>query len=130
VVEHHATGSASFTCAIDTDGMLIVDEKGKVVFTTQGGIFTIGSDGQCLEQGKDKGWHMEGQIEMPSSPYLKFTTCAGENMRAEGSAEYIVAKYEQDTQTGKLTGGSTCYDENNQPVSEFGFYMTAEEARK
>ena len=46
------------------------------------------------------------------------------------AAEHIVAEYQQDTQTGKLTGGVTCYNENNKPVSEFAFYLAATEPRK
>jgi hypothetical protein len=130
VVEHHVTSDNNITCALDTIGKLAVDEKGKVVFTTQGGTFTVGKDGNCVEQGKDEGWQIEGQVELPTSPYLKFNTCSSGHLRAEGSAEYIVAEYQQDTQTSKLTGGITCYDENNIPVSEFGLYLTAKEPRR
>jgi hypothetical protein len=130
VVEHHLTSDNSFTCAVDTTGKLAVDEKGKVVLVTQGGTFAVGEDGQCVEQGIDKGWQIEGQVELPTRPYLKFTTCSSGHLRAEGSAEYIVAGYQQNTQTSKLTGGITCYDENNKPVSEFGLYLIAEEPRR
>jgi hypothetical protein len=129
-VEYHVTSGNNITCALDTTGILTVDVKGKVVFNTQGGIFTISQDGQCIDQGKGKGWEVEGQIEQPILPYLKFTTCSNGHMRAEGSAEYVVAQYQQDTQTSKLTGGITCYDENNQPVSTFSLYLTAQEPRK
>ncbi len=129
-VEYHVTSDNSITCALDTIGMLTVDAKGRVVFNTQGGTFTVSQDGQCVDQGKDKGWQVEGQVEQPILPYLKFTTCSRGHLRAEGSAEYVVAQYQQDTQTSKLTGGITCYDENNQPVSEFSLYLMAQEPRK
>jgi hypothetical protein len=130
VVEDHAINDTSITCAVDTTGVLKVDEKGKVSFTTQGGTFTVDKDGQCFEQGKDKGWQVEGEVDLPTLPNLIFTTCDNGQLRAEGSAEYIVAAYHQDTQTSKLTGGITCYGENNKPVSEFSLYLTAEEPRK
>jgi hypothetical protein len=130
VVEHHTSGGKNFTCSTDTTGALTVDSKGGVAFTTQGGVFLIGADGQCIEQGKDQGWQVEGQVEQLSQPYLKFTTCSKGRYRAQGSAEHVVAQYQQNTQTGKLTGGVTCYDENIKPVSEFAFYLAATEPRK
>jgi hypothetical protein len=130
VVEHHTFGGKNLTCASDTTGTLTVDRKGGVNITTQGGIFKISAEGACIEQGKDQGWQAEGQVEQPSQPYLKFTTCSQGRYRAKGSAEHIVADYQQDTQTGKLTGGVTCYDANDRPVAEFAFYLAATEPRK
>ena len=129
-VEHHLSGGKSFTCAVDTTGALTVNEKGGVVFTIQGGTFTVDASGNCVEQAEGQGWRVEGQTELPGQPLLKFTTCNNGRYRAEGSAEYIVAAYQQDTQTSKLTGGITCYDAQNKPIAEFSLYLTATEPRK
>jgi len=130
VVEHHTFAGKSLSCSTDTTGALTVDRKGSVTFTTRGGVFSIDANGQRVEQGKDQGWRVEGQVEPPGQPFLKFTTCSQGRYRAEDSAEHIMAEYQQDTQTGKLTGGVTCYNENNKPASEFAFYLAATEPRK
>ena len=130
VVEHHAFAGKSFTCSSQTTGTVTVDKQGKATVTTQGGVFSISDTGQCVEQGKSQGWQAEGQVENPEQPYLKFTSCNQGKYRAEGSAEHIVAEYQATTQTGKLTGGVTCFDEHNQPVAELSFYLLGSEPRQ
>jgi hypothetical protein len=129
VVEYHFTSAANFSCAVDAQGVVAVDKEGNAALTTQGGTLAANADGQCAGLGKEKGWQVEGQVEQPSLSYLKFTTCSNGQLRAEGSAEYVVMQYETDTQISKLTGGITCFDKNNKPISTFSFYLTTKEPR-
>ncbi len=133
VVEHHTFAGQSVSCSKETTGLVTVDRNGKVALTTQGGVFSIDANGQCVDQSQDPGWKAEGEVENPAEPYLKFTGCTSPGAtryRAEGSAEHVVAEYQQTTQTGKLTGGVTCYDEKNKPVSELSFYLMGTETRQ
>ena len=59
------------------------------MFNVQSGALMASAGGPCLEPGKDQGWQVAGPVELPTTPYLKFTTCGSAQRRADGFALMI-----------------------------------------